>query len=156
MLLGVVVLAACTSKSPYHVDAPLLASCVESLVPGREAGLTLTVASPEPCRDPPEALVTIINDRPGRCGSNINATVSGRRMWFLSESGFGGEVGYWEPVPENFNAYADGVNEYPPGERSWPIKLPMVAPGAYSFTLPVSCGNASESLVLTATFRIQG
>lgn len=72
-------------------------------------------------------------------------------MTFASTSDEGGERGSWLPTPEG--EIADGIVDFPPGDRVWPVHLPQLPAGEFGFTLPsISCGQGR--LEITDTFTV--
>lgn len=68
-----------------------------------------------------------------------------------STSGEGGERGACAPTPDA--EIADGVIDYPPGGRVWPVVPAELPPGHFGFTLPsISCGQ--DHVQITVNFVI--
>ena len=100
-----------------------------------------------------EATVEMYNTTGSKCGSDILASVQpgNHPMWFASTSGEGGATGRWEVRPEGTEGV--GLMAYPPGRKTWPIEVPHLDPGSYTFSVPgVTCGK--EQQVFESTFRI--
>jgi len=120
--------------------------------PAEAQGLRVVVGADDTsCRPGGTPSVTVTNSKTATCDSDIMATLSsGEKLMFSSKSGYGGAQGSWGPLPPNL---VDGVGviQYPPGTRTWPLTLPSLREGAYSFTLPIGCGTQTTEFVATFT-----
>lgn len=117
------------------------------------AALVVIISGQGPCSSGIEATLEVNNATGGECGSDVLADLSpgDHRMWFASTSGEGGATGRWEARPANQEGV--GFVVYPPGGKSWPITLPQLDPGTYTFSLPSAACDATHE-VLASTFRI--
>lgn len=115
--------------------------------------LTLSISGSGICGSSLESTLTVPNDAGGTCASDILATLQpgNTRMMFASTSGSGGATGRWQPLPADSEGV--GVMLYPVGQRSWPVMLPALAPGTYTFVAPsVDCGT--DRSPLSGTFDV--
>ena len=145
----------CTSDGLNGVPSPsstAATSCVESAKLARAGPLTVDLNVNPRCGAPVEASLRVTNSSDSTCVSNIRGQLTnGQDMTFASTSGEGGERGSWLPTSET--EIADGILEFPHGDRVWPIVLPQLPPGEYGFALPpISCGQ--DHLEITVTFTV--
>lgn len=116
------------------------AGCVTEPGSATNGPVTIEIVTTDDCGDTRSGIVRVTNQGELSCSSNFNAIVSGNRLAFFSESGFGGEVGRWAPIPES-EPDPVGVIEYPTGTREWPILLPAGLSGGLNWSIPaIDCG----------------
>ena len=140
---------ACSSE-PADRRAGVVCTVVSEEQP---SALIVTIVGEGSCAPGVAATLEVNNTTGGRCGSDILASVhpGDHPMWFASTSGAGGATGRWEVRPANTEGV--GVMEYPAGRKTWPIALPPLGPGTYTFSVPgVACGAGNQAF--EATFQI--
>jgi len=124
------------------------AGCVLHGAASRAADVTLRIDAAGSCADGFRGTMTLDNRTAATCSGDILASVTpgDHRMWFESDSGEGGERGRWVPIPDP-GQEGVGLMTYPPGERSWAISVPPLAPDRYTFVLSITCGTAIADAV---------
>ena len=146
----------CTTDAPDAVRSPsttAATSCVESSKLAVAGPLTVDLNFSPRCGAPIAASLRVTNSSGDTtCSSNIRGRLTnGQDMTFASTSGEGGERGSWLPTPDT--EIADGILDFPPGDRVWAVHLPPLPPGEFGFTLPpISCGQ--DDLAITVSFTV--
>jgi hypothetical protein len=147
-LLGPLALPACSGSDEQSTPAPAgttvaadgLAACVTETGTATAGDLTVEILAPVTCDASQSGIIGVTNQGELSCSSNYNSIVSGNRLAFTSESGFGGEVGSWGPIAES-QPDPVGVIEYPPGTRRWPFVLPVGLTGELNWSIAaIDCG----------------
>ena len=114
--------------------------CVSEPASKTAGSLVIELLPATPCDREHSGTLRVTNSGSTTCTSDVLATIDRAPMWFVSQSGYGGARGTWQPMPTNATE-AVGVNEYPPGVRSWTVVLPSVQTdrSVWSFTPSLGC-----------------
>jgi hypothetical protein len=133
------------------VDEPrVTTSCVSQAGSTVIGDLTITISPVAQCQPDLTGILRIDNIGNTVCTSDVNAMIGTTPIMFESQSGFGGERGFWRQRPPGQSV--SGVNQYLSGQHQWPILLPSLPAGAHEWTYPngITCG--AETLNPTIRF----
>jgi hypothetical protein len=127
----------CIAGLPTTPSSALVPSIVRDPVCGPGNSFDLSVTNP--------GTTTCTSDQVGYFGD--------QKMRFVSQSGIGGAIGYWEPMPVN-TVDATGVIDYPPGARSWPVHAPSDWKNidGQHFSLSISCAGDTKVVSISVAF----